>query len=123
MNENKSLNYETSRQYVESTISQAPLDPFAPADSNPSANGWESLSLGMIFVVWIALLLRRSLVQRKKTDRVQHRRCKQDIPCKNCRFMYRSFYLKCAVHPSKAMRQEAIGCSDYWAQDSDTFFQ
>lgn len=123
MNENKSLNYETSRQYVESTISQTPLDPFAPADAGPAANGWETLSLGMVFIVWVALFVRRSSDQRKSRYHDTPHHCKQSIPCKNCRFMYRSFFLKCAIHPAKAMKQEAIGCSDYWAEDSDTFSQ
>jgi hypothetical protein len=39
------------------------------------------------------------------------------IPCNNCRFFTRSHYLKCAVHPSTALKKEAINCPDYCPQD------
>ncbi|MBE9045475.1 hypothetical protein IQ255_13875 [Pleurocapsales cyanobacterium LEGE 10410] len=35
------------------------------------------------------------------------------IPCKNCRFLAKNQYLKCAVHPSKVLTAQAINCSDY----------
>lgn len=35
------------------------------------------------------------------------------IPCRNCRFLSNSSYLKCAVHPTTALTEEAIDCSDY----------
>jgi hypothetical protein len=35
------------------------------------------------------------------------------IPCRNCQFFSRSSYLKCAVHPTTAMTEDAINCSDY----------
>ncbi len=35
------------------------------------------------------------------------------IPCANCQFFTNTHYLKCPVHPSKALSQEAIDCPDY----------
>jgi hypothetical protein len=35
------------------------------------------------------------------------------IPCRNCRFLSSSSYLKCAVHPTTALTEEAIACPDY----------
>jgi hypothetical protein len=35
------------------------------------------------------------------------------IPCRNCRFLSNSSYLKCAVHPTSALTEEAIACPDY----------
>ncbi|WP_432808399.1 hypothetical protein [Pantanalinema sp. GBBB05] len=40
------------------------------------------------------------------------------IPCQNCRFFSNSSYLKCAVHPTTAMTQGAIDCSDYQSHKS-----
>lgn len=37
------------------------------------------------------------------------------IPCANCQFFTNSYYLKCPVHPSMALSEEAIGCRDYQA--------
>ncbi len=37
------------------------------------------------------------------------------IPCANCQFFTNSYYLKCPVHPSMALSEEAIGCRDYRA--------
>ncbi len=39
------------------------------------------------------------------------------VPCKNCRFFTDNQYLKCAVHPSTVLKQQAINCPDYWHQD------
>jgi hypothetical protein len=124
MNENNLSSYESQEQHVETIISQAPSETITLTDAYPSANRWESFSLGMILAVWVTLFLRRLLIQKKKPYLTKPPRCHQAIPCKNCRFTYHNFlYVKCAIHPSKAMKKEAIGCSDYWAKDSDTFSQ
>ena len=39
------------------------------------------------------------------------------VPCNNCRFFTNNQYLKCAVHPSTVLKQQAINCPDYWPQD------
>jgi hypothetical protein len=35
------------------------------------------------------------------------------IPCNHCIFFTGEYNLKCAVHPCKALSEEAIGCADY----------
>jgi hypothetical protein len=35
------------------------------------------------------------------------------IPCANCQFFTNSHYLKCPVHPSWALSEEAVNCTDY----------
>jgi hypothetical protein len=35
------------------------------------------------------------------------------IPCANCQFFTNDYHLKCTVHPSVALSNEAISCSDY----------
>jgi hypothetical protein len=42
------------------------------------------------------------------------------IPCRNCRFFSRSSYLKCAVHPTTAMTEDAVNCSDYCSNRNTT---
>jgi hypothetical protein len=35
------------------------------------------------------------------------------IPCSNCVFFTGDYRLKCTVHPSKALSEEAINCLDF----------
>jgi hypothetical protein len=35
------------------------------------------------------------------------------IPCSTCQFFTRDYHLKCTVHPSRALTEEAIGCGDF----------
>lgn len=39
------------------------------------------------------------------------------IPCANCRFFTGNYYLKCTVHPSRALSEAAINCPDYGSKD------
>jgi len=95
--------------------------------SNDATNlplAWTTVGVGGIFLFTItALLLRRLVALGRKQEHLLHWELQSQIPCSNCRFLNRSTYLKCAVHPSKAMQKEAIGCGDYWPKDSDKFLQ
>jgi len=42
------------------------------------------------------------------------------IPCADCQFFTNSHYLKCPVHPSMALSEEAIGCRDYQASSQSS---
>ena len=35
------------------------------------------------------------------------------IPCSNCKFFTSNYYLKCPVHPTTALSEEAIDCPDF----------
>jgi hypothetical protein len=35
------------------------------------------------------------------------------IPCANCQFFTHSYHLKCPVHPTEALSDDAINCPDY----------
>lgn len=39
------------------------------------------------------------------------------VPCRNCQFFANNKYLKCAVHPSAVLTEQATNCSDYCYQD------
>jgi hypothetical protein len=46
-------------------------------------------------------------------DTVARSRQMHQIPCTDCRFFTKDYHLKCTVHPSKALTEEAINCPDY----------
>jgi hypothetical protein len=43
------------------------------------------------------------------------------IPCSSCQFLTGNSCLKCTVHPSIALTEAAIDCSDY--QNSDSYIR
>ncbi|HEY9658885.1 MAG TPA: hypothetical protein V6C65_10565 [Allocoleopsis sp.] len=48
-------------------------------------------------------------------DGVNNAKQMHQIPCANCRFFTNNYYLKCPVHPQKALSDAAINCIDYEA--------
>jgi hypothetical protein len=36
-----------------------------------------------------------------------------EIPCANCQFFTENYLLKCPVHPSTALSEDAVNCPDY----------
>lgn len=42
------------------------------------------------------------------------------IPCADCQFFTRHYTLKCTLHPSDALTEQAIGCRDYEPSQSDS---
>ena len=36
-----------------------------------------------------------------------------EIPCSNCTFFTNDYHLKCTVHPSRALSEDAIGCRNF----------
>jgi hypothetical protein len=56
----------------------------------------------------------RSTWKNAKKNLIQLKRLHQ-IPCSRCLFFTGEYNLKCAVHPCKALSEEAIGCADYQA--------
>ncbi len=61
------------------------------------------LVVGLVFREMIALL-HRALITTQRLHQ---------IPCLKCQFFSGSHYLKCALHPTEAMTEAAINCSDY----------
>lgn len=43
------------------------------------------------------------------------------IPCPNCQFFTGDYHLKCTVHPSTALTEEAIDCPDYCPQTRELY--
>lgn len=71
----------------------------------------------LILIGYILLVLffyLRSVWKNAQKNLTQLQRLHQ-IPCSNCLFFTGEYNLKCAVHPCKALSEEAIGCADYQA--------
>ncbi len=69
----------------------------------------------LVFVICISLGLLSYTLSALKDARknwIQLQRLHQ-IPCSNCLFFTDEYNLKCAVHPCKALSEDAIGCADY----------
>jgi hypothetical protein len=69
----------------------------------------------MAFMVFLLLGLvsyARSIWKTLKKDWIYLQRLHQ-IPCDRCVFFTGEYNLKCTVHPCKAFKEEAIGCTDY----------
>lgn len=62
---------------------------------------WSVVVLG----IWQMVAATRDSVQRAQT---MHR-----IPCAGCRFFTNQAVLKCSLHPTLAMSEDAIGCLDF----------
>jgi hypothetical protein len=46
-------------------------------------------------------------------DTVARSQRMHQIPCANCQFFTCDYHLKCTVHPSSALTEDAIDCLDY----------
>lgn len=46
-------------------------------------------------------------------DGLAQARQMHQIPCSECRFFTGEYYLKCTVHPERALSEEAVNCGDY----------
>ncbi len=66
-------------------------------------------------VAWGIVLIVGWSILAALRDGVKQVKQLHQIPCANCQFFTNSYYLKCPVHPSMALSEEAIGCRDYQA--------
>ncbi|MFG6093673.1 hypothetical protein D0962_02810 [Leptolyngbyaceae cyanobacterium CCMR0082] len=66
---------------------------------------WSVVILGL----WQMIAATRDSVQRAQT---MHR-----IPCPDCAFFTNQAVLKCSLHPTTALSEDAIDCSDYEASN------
>jgi len=51
-------------------------------------------------------------------DTVAQTRQMHRIPCAGCQFFTSDYHLKCTVHPSLALTEDAIDCMDYEPVDN-----
>lgn len=64
-------------------------------------------------VIWIVLLLFFTSICFAVNEGARRLRRLYQIPCSKCAFFTGNYYLKCTVHPCKALSEEALNCLDY----------
>lgn len=79
------------------------------------------IPFGFIVAAWLVLILSRLEIWKAIGNRKTATKQYTKTPCSQCRFFQNNPYLKCAVHPSKALSEEAKDCPDYWGDENDKF--
>lgn len=80
--------------------------------------------VGIYFIVtWAFLLSLAWSIVAMIRDTIRVSKKLHQIPCANCQFFTDSSYLKCPVHPSSALTEEAINCLDYEPQLGSYYYQ
>lgn len=75
--------------------------------------GWCALITSLLVAFFRSeKLVQPSMLQRVKQD-CSDLKLKQSIPCARCRYFSANTYVRCAVHPSKALTVQAVDCTDY----------
>jgi hypothetical protein len=75
----------------------------------------------IIFTLTISTLaLLKSYQDRQKEQklRINFLKTLSSIPCRNCYYFSRNPYLKCTLHPSKALSNKAKDCNDYLSKNN-----
>jgi hypothetical protein len=74
-----------------------------------------SSNIQSVFTICIALILASFIWSLWVTLQkgLMHLQRLHQIPCHRCVFFTGEYYLKCTIHPSKALNEEAINCRDY----------
>jgi RNA polymerase subunit RPABC4/transcription elongation factor Spt4 len=76
--------------------------------------GLQPFLVPICFVVaWSVVLLGLWQVFAATRDTVKRAQVMHQIPCADCRFFTRNMHLKCPVHPTEALSEQAIGCADF----------
>ncbi|WP_224409141.1 hypothetical protein [Oscillatoria salina] len=76
------------------------------------------LAVSCPVLIWIVLVIFFFSVCLAIRDGMMRLRRLHQIPCSKCAFFTGDYRLKCTVHPSKALSEEAIDCLDYEAMGS-----
>ena len=71
------------------------------------------LAVVVPFGIWTMLVLFLLALLLAVEEGIQNLRRLHQIPCHRCQYYTGSHYLKCPVHPIRALSEEAIGCHDY----------
>ena len=66
-----------------------------------------------LICAWLLVFLTIWSIWTSISDGVNRTKRLHQIPCTNCQFFTGDYYLKCTVHPVRALSEEAIDCRDY----------
>ncbi|MGJ3251711.1 MAG: hypothetical protein ACFE0J_11335 [Elainellaceae cyanobacterium] len=64
-------------------------------------------------LAWALILLGAWSVWSALRDSISNAKRMHQIPCADCQFFTNIHYLKCPIHPSTALSEDAIGCTDF----------
>lgn len=94
------------------TTTSTPVDA-----SSPNSHLQEGVSAfaAVLLLAGFLLAMRRARFQRKAVqgEEGSNPQVRSSIPCQNCHYFNPNTFLPCAVHPSLALRKEAVDCTDY----------
>jgi hypothetical protein len=69
--------------------------------------------LWCFFCAWAIILLLSWSLWTTIIKGVQHLKRLHGVPCSNCAYFTGDYHLKCTVHPTIALSEQAISCSDF----------
>lgn len=84
-------------------------------EDTTSQNSFDLMAIGAIAFVSILVLIWRSHFKKASGNLPKLFNSSTQTNCTKCRFYDENSYLKCAVQPTKVLKQEAQECSDYEA--------
>ena len=97
---------------IEAKPVQAPSDATKPSVGVQPYEGRLLATVGFMLVWAVAVFtISNARKKRSRTGRASNRL--KQVPCRNCQFYSDNNYLKCAIHPTVALTEQAINCSDY----------
>ena len=117
---NSSQNNHNQLQLEESTTQEAQVETNGREVTVPSG-GILLIPFSFVIVAWALVFLSRLEFWKSVGNRVATPKPCRKSPCLECRFYQNNPYLKCAVHPDKALSTEAKDCPDYWSRKQDKF--
>lgn len=99
------------------------------ATNNPTKIQVENTNYVILFlaplcfmIVWVSVVFIVAIscrfVRNRNKNEIVTSNLFQQVPCKKCQYFNNNYFLKCAVHPSIALTQEAVDCSDYCPKHS-----
>lgn len=78
----------------------------------------QSVLVPVCFVsAWVLIVLLLLTIWMAARDAIATGKRLHQIPCAGCQFFTGKYYLKCTVHPTFALTEEAINCFDFCPQD------
>lgn len=87
------------------------------SESRLNLHHLEVLFALFLFSFGIAVFLKNSASWKHLRDRFFSVSKYKKIPCVNCRFFCNNPYLRCALHPDKALTTKAVNCLDYTSSE------
>jgi hypothetical protein len=96
---------------------------YAPSERPDAATavGGAAVLIPFCFiVVWAvaSIIMFRGLPKALRKKPLELNR-PQKVPCRSCRFFSSNPYLKCALHPTSVMTDQAIDCADFHTREQE----